>query len=81
MSASVTRCPPETSPDPTLASRKDRAVATKGKTKPSTGGAAKPTALTLADVLISLGEETSLSDTRRFAIGGEAGRRAAGPRA
>jgi hypothetical protein len=39
-------------------------VATKRKTKPSTGGAAKPTALTLADVLISLGEETSLSDTR-----------------
>ena len=39
-------------------------MATKGKTKPSTGGAAKPTTLTLADVLISLGEETSLSATR-----------------
>ena len=39
-------------------------MATTGKTKPSTGGAAKPTALTLADVLISLAEETSLSDTR-----------------
>ena len=39
-------------------------MATKGKTRPSTGGAAKPTTLTLADVLISLAEENSLSDTR-----------------
>ena len=39
-------------------------MATKRKTKPSTGGAAKPTTLTLADVLISLAEETSLSATR-----------------
>ena len=39
-------------------------MATKRKTKPSTGGAAKPTTSTLADVLISLGEETSLSATR-----------------
>ena len=39
-------------------------MATIDKTKPSTGGAAKLTTLTLADVLISLAEETSLSDTR-----------------
>ena len=58
-------------------------MATKRKTKPSTGGAAKPTALTLADVLISLARRdlTLRYSVARFAVGGEAGRRAAGARA
>jgi hypothetical protein len=39
-------------------------VSTKRKTKPSIGGATKPTTFTLADVLISLDQETSISPTR-----------------
>jgi integrase len=39
-------------------------VSSKRKTKPANSGAAKPTTFTLADVLISLAQETSLSATR-----------------
>ena len=63
MSASVTRCPPETSPDLSLASRKERVVAIKRKSKPLRRGR-QTHGLTLAEVLIALEEESSLSDTR-----------------
>src|SRR6266566_523553 len=64
MSASVTLCPPETDGDAAQVSRKDQVMSMTRKTKGSPCGAAKPTTVTLVDVLIALEHETLLSATR-----------------
>jgi integrase len=59
MSASVTRCPPETRSDQTRLPERIKAMSKKRKTKGSVTDAAN-----LADLFISLQHETSLSATR-----------------
>src|ERR1700733_6824006 len=63
MSASDSRCPPETAADLNQASRKDQIMPIKRNAKASHRGAATPTTASLADVLGAL-EHEPISATR-----------------